>query len=329
VQPPAGLSSGVRNRDVVGSVVATAEQWSVEQRAAIATAEAIAMAAAADVAAEAAATARAAVDVAAAAALKAAHRAQDVAAAARAAVDAVPTRRADFPGGDGRDVGRTPAADAGSGPSSMAAAAVSRRVEMVATAAALAVVEAASVIERQLAADVAAAAEAVTTVALVLPEGSLPAADDVRRTPSASSSPRTPTRTERPVFVVDADPACRLLIGQSLATLGLGNPCLEFSDGSSVIRAMQQCLDAGAGQLPALVLLDTELTGTSGADVLEWMVQTHGLTGIPVIMLSARDSAVDVTRAYRLGARSYLVKPVGFRALGSVARNLGLPWTLV
>jgi CheY-like chemotaxis protein len=216
---------------------------------------------------------------------------------------------------------------------------------MVATAAAVAVVKAASVIERQLAADVAAAATAVATVALVLDppparEGpstasgvlavaSLHAVGGVQGTPSGATVSGSPSRTARPVFVVDPDGSCRGLVGRSLAALGLGNPCLEFADGSSVIRAMQQCLDAGAGQLPALVLLDTELTGTSGADVLEWMVQTHGLTGIPVIMLSARDSAVDVTRAYRLGARSYLVKPVGFRALGSVARNLGLPWTLV
>jgi DNA-binding response OmpR family regulator len=59
------------------------------------------------------------------------------------------------------------------------------------------------------------------------------------------------------------------------------------------------------------------------------MTQTPGLAGIPVIMLSARASAAEVTRAYRLGARSYLVKPVGFTALGAVARDLGLPWVLV
>jgi hypothetical protein len=36
-----------------------------------------------------------------------------------------------------------------------------------------------------------------------------------------------------------------------------------------------------------------------------------------------------VQRAYRLGARSYLVKPVGLAALGAVARDLGLPWKLL
>jgi DNA-binding NarL/FixJ family response regulator len=46
-------------------------------------------------------------------------------------------------------------------------------------------------------------------------------------------------------------------------------------------------------------------------------------------MLSTQASAADVNRAYRLGARSYLVKPVGFSAIGAVARDLGLAWTLV
>lgn len=338
------------------------EQWSVEQTAAIAAAEAIAMAAAADVAVEAAATAQAAVDVAAAAALKAAHRAQEVAAAARAAAGAAPIQRPTSAGaGEGLRVDRTSAAAAGVHPCSMdgeglppageaasqAAATVARRVETVAAAAAVAVVEAASVIGRQLASDVADAAEAVATAALVVTEPSeqenappevadavtfrdvAPAVGRAERTPPSASTFRAPLQTERPIFVADADPSCRLLIAESLSAFGLGNPCLEFSDGSSVIRAMQQGLDAGAARLPALVLLDAELTGTSGADVLEWMASTEGLADTPVIMLSAHADAVEVNRAYRLGARSYLVKPVGFSALGAVARDLGLAWMLV
>jgi CheY-like chemotaxis protein len=246
-------------------------------------------------------------------------------------------------------------------------------------AAALAVVEAACLVGRQLAADTAATAEAVVTatvpsagtaacdeatiqllqaqgaslhtiaarlnadtsrtvtgarwthrsVATVLAGGPPPAKARVRRRAPAAPRPRAP-QTGRPVFVVDADPACRELIRTSLSALGLGNPCVEFSDGASVVRAMQQCLDVDGAELPALVLLDADLAGTSGADVLEWMAARTGLGATPpVIMLSARASAGDVNRAYRLGARSYLVKPVGFSAIGSVARDLGLAWMLV
>lgn len=155
------------------------------------------------------------------------------------------------------------------------------------------------------------------------------AADTATRTRPADWTSRAQLRTARPIFVADADPSARLLIGESLSAVGLGNPCIEFSDGCSVIRAMQQCLDAGAARIPALVLLDAELTGTSGADVLEWMGRTAGPADIPVIVLSADSSAGAVNRAYRLGARSYLVKPVGFVALGAVVRDLGLAWILV
>ena len=300
--------------------VGTAEKWSVAQTAAVAAAEAIAAAAAADVAAEAAATAQAAVTAAVAAALRAACRAQEVAAAALVAGQV--SREALQAAGGGQLPSELPSAGVAG---SETAATVARRVESVAAAAAIAVVEAASVIQRQLAVDVAAAAQAVATTALVVdgPDSAQPTS------PPAAFSPSTPGRTARPIFVLDADPACRLRIAESLSALGLGNPCIEFSDGRSVVRALQQSLDLGAAHVPALVLLDADLTGTSGADVLEWMARTEGLAGTPVILLSSDARAVDVNRAYRLGARSYLVKPVGLAALGSVARDLGLAWMLV
>jgi CheY-like chemotaxis protein len=291
------------------------EHWSAEQAAAIAAAEAIAMAAAADVAAEAAATAQVAVEVAVAAAVKAADRARDVAAAARAAADAVSAH------------------DPSAGNAGDAADAVARRVETVAAAAAVAVVEAASVIGRQLAADATAAAQAgVGCGTHQRAGGSAGAAARAGRRSGAgrATAPGPPRhQAERPVFVADTDPAYRRQLGQSLSSCGLSNPCLEFADGDAVIDALQHRLDAGPEHLPSLVLLDDELAGTSGADVLAWMARTQGLADTPVIVLSASADAAAVHRAYRLGARSYLVKPVGLVALAAVTRDLGLPWMLV
>jgi DNA-binding response OmpR family regulator len=52
------------------------------------------------------------------------------------------------------------------------------------------------------------------------------------------------------------------------------------------------------------------------------------LAQVPVVILSGDDRAENVTRAYSLGAASYLIKPVGFQALGAVVRALPLPWFL-
>jgi CheY-like chemotaxis protein len=133
----------------------------------------------------------------------------------------------------------------------------------------------------------------------------------------------------RPILVVDDDPVARALINEYLAVTGLLNPRLELPDGVQAIAEMQRRADLGADHLPALVLLDRHMPGCSGLDVLRWMRRTPALADVPVVLLSGDSAAAAVTQAYQLGARSYLVKPVGFEALGAVVRDLGLPWLLV
>ena len=47
---------------------------------------------------------------------------------------------------------------------------------------------------------------------------------------------------------------------------------------------------------------------------------------IPVVILTPSSESADVSRAYDLGANSYLVKPVEFEGLLEMLRNLGIYW---
>ena len=76
-----------------------------------------------------------------------------------------------------------------------------------------------------------------------------------------------------------------------------------------------------------MVLLDPHFDEPR-VDLLLWMRQTPELELVTVVILSATDEVEAVSHAYRLGVRSYLVKPVAFDALPSVVRDLGLPWLL-
>ena len=137
-----------------------------------------------------------------------------------------------------------------------------------------------------------------------------------------------PVPAGRPILVVDDEPSARLVIAAGLAELGLLNPTVEVGDGEAAMAMLQRGIDGGDDQLPALVLLDLRLPGCSGQDVFGWMRDTSELAQIPVIVLTGDDDAETVTSLYRLGVRSYLVKPVGFAALASVIRDLDLPWML-
>ncbi|SMB89096.1 response regulator [Deinococcus hopiensis] len=75
--------------------------------------------------------------------------------------------------------------------------------------------------------------------------------------------------------------------------------------------ALDTMLTPGA-TLPDVVLLDINMPGLSGFDVLNTMKSHPQLQRIPVVMLSTSSQEQDVTQAYALHASSYLIKSVNF-----------------
>jgi CheY-like chemotaxis protein len=63
---------------------------------------------------------------------------------------------------------------------------------------------------------------------------------------------------------------------------------------------------------PDLILLDLNLPGKSGLEVLQIIKQADTLKTIPVVILTTSDRDEDVTRCYLHGTNSYLTKPVQF-----------------
>jgi two-component system, response regulator len=132
----------------------------------------------------------------------------------------------------------------------------------------------------------------------------------------------------RAIFIIDADADARQDIETRLATMRMTNPRVGLADGEQGLQALRHAAEGGPSHVPALVVLDVELPVCSGLDVVRAMRRTRGLEVVPVVILSAVDDAASVTEAYRLGVRSYLVKPMGFDALASILHDLHLPWSL-
>jgi DNA-binding response OmpR family regulator len=59
-----------------------------------------------------------------------------------------------------------------------------------------------------------------------------------------------------------------------------------------------------------VVLLDVEMPGMSGLEVLTRLRTTHSDTELPVIMVTARSQGPDIVEAFRLGANDYVTKPI-------------------
>lgn len=105
------------------------------------------------------------------------------------------------------------------------------------------------------------------------------------------------------MLVVDDEEAYRQALGAGLAREGFA---VELAaDGHEALRLFHR-------SHPDLVLLDVMLPDCSGVELCKTM---RALAPVPVIMVTARDSEVDVVLGLELGASDYVSKPFRLREL--------------
>jgi len=80
---------------------------------------------------------------------------------------------------------------------------------------------------------------------------------------------------------------------------------------------------------PLLVLLDLKLPLIDGLEVLRRIKSHPDAKKIPVVVLTSSSEEKDITESYRLGANSYIRKPVDFNQFTEAVRQIGLYWLLL
>ncbi len=81
---------------------------------------------------------------------------------------------------------------------------------------------------------------------------------------------------------------------------------------------------------PDLILLDLNLPGKDGREVLHDIKRDEDLRKIPVVVLTTSQAEEDILRAYGLHANAYMTKPVDFDGFAAVVKGISDYWfTLV
>jgi len=137
---------------------------------------------------------------------------------------------------------------------------------------------------------------------------------------------------EKTILLVEDNADDEALTLRAFAKNNIKNQVVVARDGA---EALDYLFAEGAykgrdpNDLPQLALLDLKLPKVDGLEVLRRIRADERTELLPVVILTSSREEQDLVQGYRLGANSYVRKPVNFDDFLDAARQLGLYWLLL
>ena len=133
------------------------------------------------------------------------------------------------------------------------------------------------------------------------------------------------------ILLVEDNPTDAELSIRALRRHYLADKLVWVKDG---VEALDFLFHEGAyadrkGEALKVVLLDLRLPKIDGLEVLRRMRADSRTKLLPVVVLTSSKETSDVVESYRLGANSFISKPVGFDEFSDTVAQLGLYWLAV
>ena len=138
--------------------------------------------------------------------------------------------------------------------------------------------------------------------------------------------------SEKTILLVEDNPDDEALTLRALMKNNILNEVNVVRDGAQALDYLF-CQGAYAGRdasrQPAVILLDLKLPKVEGLEVLKRLRADERTRLLPVVILTSSKEEQDLVNGYRLGANSYIRKPVDFTKFIEAVRQLGIYWLMV
>ena len=136
---------------------------------------------------------------------------------------------------------------------------------------------------------------------------------------------------EKVILLIEDNPDDVELTRRAFRKNNLPNPIVAVGDGEQALDMLWGS-GAYAGKAPLrpqVVLLDLKLSRLDGLEVLTRMRQDDRTRMQPVVVLTSSAEDHDLVKSYRMGANSYIRKPVDFTEFLEAVRQLGMYWLVL
>ena len=130
------------------------------------------------------------------------------------------------------------------------------------------------------------------------------------------------------IIMIEDDPGHAGLIRNNLEDVGITNEIIHYDNGKDALDAILSNKD-NIEDSNIVILLDLNLPGMDGYQILENLRKNEKTKIIPVCILTSTDNENEIKKCYELGCNAYVTKPLEYTEFQEAMRKLGILFTLV
>lgn len=131
------------------------------------------------------------------------------------------------------------------------------------------------------------------------------------------------------ILLVEDSPGDARLAMEALKESKIRNNIYHVEDGARALEFLKKQGEYMDVARPDVVLLDLNLPGKDGREVLEEIKVDDDLKRIPVVILTVSEDEQDILKSYNLHANCYITKPIDLEQFIKVVRSIEDFWLTI